>query len=339
MSFRFHPDETTAAGIRRVAGERLDRAIHALHDPPQGDLTGAVHGARKEFKRLRALLRLTRPALGGKRFAQENTGLRDAGRALSAVRDSQVLGAAFDRLIGEEPTAAGSGSVTAETVAKVRAGLARHAKTTAKAAALAERVSPVLAELRATRRRAKRWPLGDDGGSGGSGDDHGDGSQENHDGGDGDWCLVGEGLQASYRQGRAALAHVEKAGGALDAPWHELRKRVKDLGYQLRLLRPLWPHEVKTWVAECDAAADRLGDEHDLLVLRELILKSARWATASERSALVTLVDARRRRLQGEARELARRLYLEKPARFGARLRHLWRLWRDDTDDKDKPRE
>ena len=310
MAFEFCSNESLATGLRRVMRERLDKALAALDDATPEQLAEVVHGSRKEFKRLRALLRLARPALGRKRFAHENRVLREAGRALSAVRDSQVLGTAFTQLLETAP-----GRIPAATVAGVRRGLTRHVEAVKRVTALEERVPPVLADLRHLRERMPRWSL-----SSAAADDNADAA---------DWePAIGAGLCQSYRQARLALALVEKEGGTLDAPWHELRKRVKDVGYQLRLFRPVWRRELKARVRALDAVAAALGDDHDLLVLRDLLqMPKEPWAAPEELHGVTALIEERRAKLQRKALKNARRLFLEKPARFTAQLCGYWQIW------------
>jgi hypothetical protein len=57
---------------------------------PKGDLNPAVHEARKDLKKLRAVLRLVRDDLGDAVYRSENVRFRDAGRMLSGARDAHV---------------------------------------------------------------------------------------------------------------------------------------------------------------------------------------------------------------------------------------------------------
>ena len=311
MSFQFSHRETIPEGLQRVFLERLDQSLDLLNDPARGQLPKAIHGARKEFKRMRAILRLARPALGRKRFNRENKALRDVGRVLSPVRDSQVLHDAFAHLLDSS-----SQPVSFETTASVRRGLKRHLEAVRKTTALDEQVSGVLEELGALRERTTHWAP-----SGSKGDGH-----EN------DWdTWLGDGLCASYQRGRAALQHIESDKDALNAPWHNLRKRVKDIAFQLRLFRPLWKRGIKMLVREFDAVADALGDDHDLLVLRALLLDPKEpWAAPGDLEPVIVLIDARRGHLQRKGLKTARRLLLEKPADFEARLYGYWEVWQGD---------
>jgi hypothetical protein len=78
MAFRFKLGEPFDEGSRRIAVEQIERAQSSLHDK-QGDQAIAVHETRKSLKRLRALLRLIRPAMGEQVFKAENSQLRDIG--------------------------------------------------------------------------------------------------------------------------------------------------------------------------------------------------------------------------------------------------------------------
>ena len=78
-------------GIRRVAQGRADDALEQLREAAKGDLSPAVHEARKDLKKLRSVLRLvTSDDLGDAVYRSENVRFRDAGRMLSGARDAQV---------------------------------------------------------------------------------------------------------------------------------------------------------------------------------------------------------------------------------------------------------
>ena len=98
QEFRLYKEEAIPDGIRRVALGQLEQAGDQLRGASQRDLEGAVHDARKAFKRLRATVRLARGAIGEGTYGRENTAFRDAGRRLSGVRDASVLVETVDEL-------------------------------------------------------------------------------------------------------------------------------------------------------------------------------------------------------------------------------------------------
>jgi CHAD domain-containing protein len=91
MAYRLDFDEPPEESLRRVAGERVGDALRQLDDEFEADPATAIHEARKDIKKARALLRLYRSELEREIHRRENGILRDAGRELSALRDDDVL--------------------------------------------------------------------------------------------------------------------------------------------------------------------------------------------------------------------------------------------------------
>src|SRR5262245_5933575 len=98
MSFRFKLDEPLAKGVSHIGLEQLARAEAALGN--EKDTARGIHDARRCLKRLRALLRLVRPALAKKTYAAEMRRLRGIARMLSATRDAHVMRQTMDKLAG-----------------------------------------------------------------------------------------------------------------------------------------------------------------------------------------------------------------------------------------------
>src|SRR5262249_30839762 len=97
--FRLRRKEGIAEGVARIAAGRADEAIEELAGSGHGDTADAVHGARKDLKKLRSLLRMVREGLGDDRYRDQNERFRDAGRRLSESRDAVVK---LDTLAGLE---------------------------------------------------------------------------------------------------------------------------------------------------------------------------------------------------------------------------------------------
>jgi CHAD domain-containing protein len=110
---------------------------------------------------------------------------------------------------------------------------------------------------------------------------------------------------------------------------HELRKRVKDLWYQLRLIRDADPEMIGLLSDHAHDLSDHLGDDHDLVLLREQAQRrSEDFAAPADQRLLLQLIDQRRGELQFAASSLGERIYSEKPKRFVKRLETRWKLWR-----------
>jgi CHAD domain-containing protein len=106
---------------------------------------------------------------------------------------------------------------------------------------------------------------------------------------------------------------------------HEWRKRVKDLWYQLRLVRKAWPDQLDPLAEDAHALADQLGDHHDLTVLAADLAGREELA---ESGVLAALIERRQSELLDAALKLGARLYAEKPKAFERRLGSYWAAWR-----------
>jgi CYTH domain-containing protein/CHAD domain-containing protein len=296
-SYRLLADEDAADGVRRVIVGRLDKALERLREA--GDADGdapadAIHGARKDLKKARAALRLVREGLGEKAFKLENRALRDAARALSASRDAEVKLATLDAL------ADGDGDVPPTATALWREALAadRDRIVGGESGGTEEAV----AAIEAVAARAPGWKLRADG-----------------------WKLLSPGLDTAYREGREAFAALGEEPD-FEAV-HELRKRGKDLWYQLRLLRDAWQPVLEPAAEEIHDFTEKLGDHHDLAVLCVDLVGRAE-VDALDREKLRVLIEARQASLLAEARAAGERVYAEKPKAFSRRIRAYWRARR-----------
>ena len=94
-AYRLKPKESLPEGIPRVARGRIDHAVDELRGKTDSSADEAVHEARKDLKKLRALLRLARGELGESSFARENTCFRDDLKEFEQL-GAQVFGISVD---------------------------------------------------------------------------------------------------------------------------------------------------------------------------------------------------------------------------------------------------
>jgi len=292
--YRFEVHEKPSQGIRRMALEQIDKALDLLASPGR-QIDEAIHDARVCFKKVRALLRLIKEEIGARRFKEENTRFREAGRRLSEVRDSAVVIETFDKLI-KEPD-----GLSKQDFEAMRASLVRAEATPV--AQKAQAMSQVAAALTTARTTVADWPI-------------------EHSG----FAALGPGLRAVYRTGRARL---EKArNNPTTENLHELRKRVKDLGYQIRVLRPAWPRMLKQISSEVKELGDDLSEHHDLSVLREAVLGTPGLDTRTDHlEKILALINRRQWELRFQAMPLGERVYVEKPLAFVRRVKGYWEAW------------
>jgi CHAD domain-containing protein len=297
MSLELKPDEALRKGIRRIVRHEMDAALEELTGEHKGPRDGAVHEARKSFKKVRAVLRLIRPVIGEQTFRAENTCFRDAGRPLTEVRDAKMLVETLDKL-----TEHFQGHLAGQSFAETRKELQANLRVVRKRVLDDENAFAVVGEaVRQARERVKRWT-----------------DVPNK------WSTVGAGLEDVYRQARIALG--EAAREPTMENLHEWRKQTKYLRYQLEVLQSLWPERMAEMANETDHIGELLGDDHDLAVLRQMVTDDPeQFGETGEMELLVALIDSRRAELQQEALLLGGRFYQEKSRTF---VRHLKGYWR-----------
>jgi CHAD domain-containing protein len=287
MSYKFGADEPVREAIARCAREQLDRAVSELSEGINDDPVRAVHSARKAIKKERSLLRLARGTIPAKQRRRENAALRDAGRELSGIRDADVMVATLDSLSGRFV-----GQLPAKTFDAIREQVKTGRNGASSRSALDSRA---VQELGALRLRVDDWKLSRAG-----------------------LKAIDSGLARSYSRGRKAFAWAQSHRTPEDL--HAWRKRVKDLWYHDRLLAALGGPTVRGHAKDAHRLADLLGDDHDLVVLRQELTRDV-MPVPVDVDAVVKLIDYRRSELQTEAFALGRRVYAESPKAFRRRMR------------------
>jgi CHAD domain-containing protein len=300
MSYRLNDHETIPDGIKRIVVEEIDKALDRMQARSMNQ-DDVIHDVRVCLKKIRAVLRLVQPVIDGDVFRQELVCYRDAGRRLSAVRDTAAMLETFDKL-----THRFADQLAEDAFLELRKPLRQsgRARQQEKQKALSE----VAKTLREARSRVPSWPL-------------------QHDG----FSAVHQGLKLVYKRGRQSFTN------AFDHPsvesFHEWRKHVKCLWYQIRILKPIWPTMMQRLADELETLGEYLSDDHDLALLRQRVLEQTEHSSdRTDLEALVALIDQRRGELQVEARHLGERVYVEKPRAFIARLKVYWQAWRAETD-------
>lgn len=296
MAYQLRHDETVEQGVRRIALERIDHAVAGLTDAT-GDRDDAVHEARKDCKKIRAVLRLVRGGMPSTwRF--EHDWFRDAAATLSHIRDSRVVIETHDKLMQCIDAGEAGGFET------LRDGLAARRRRVVDLWGDADqRVQRFLADLRSARQRVQDWTLEAEG-----------------------FAALRPGLARNYRRAREAMDHAWSHPGV--ESFHEWRKPVKYYWYHCRLLEGVWPALMAVVRDTADELGDLLGDDHDLAVLGEIVLTDpGSYGGEHAVAAYTGLIEQRRRELQEAARPLGERLLAEKPGRMTTRLGSYWASW------------
>jgi CHAD domain-containing protein len=298
MSYGLKQHETTSDGIKRIVIEQIDKASDRL-ESQRGSQDEAIHDARVCFKKIRTVLRLVQAEFDADIFRQENICYRDAGRSLSAIRDTAALLETFDKLTSRFAN---------QLAPNAFAGLRQPLKQSSTARRLEKKkiMLAVARIIRTARRRVAQWPIHQD-----------------------DFSALGQGVKRVYKQGQQNFAN------AIEQPsvenFHEWRKDVKYLRYQIRIIKPIWSTMLERLGDELETLGEYLSDEHDLALLRQCVLEPAEPPDGHmDIEALIALIDQRRGELQVEAKRLGDRVYAEKPRAFAGRLQVYRQAWRSD---------
>jgi CHAD domain len=207
--------ESLKEGLQRISERRLQGVLQMIaHEGPTAE---SVHKARKIVKSLRATLRLTRGALSTE---ARNQVLRDFAGKFSGPRDAAVNLNTFEKVYPDSLNGERHPKARPRWATEVQQSLMVRAHATLPAESYRDAVQQVRClsgqllpfEHGGSQERPSRLPDEDD-------------------------CdnTVAEGLRKTYRQGRRLLRPVSAASESPDELWDALRKRVKDLGYQLVL--------------------------------------------------------------------------------------------------------
>jgi CHAD domain-containing protein len=297
MAFRLRPGESVAQELRRlVAGElRLARDELRRTNPPGDE---AIHEARKAIKKVRAILGVIE-ADDGRGLGGSQKRLRKVNRALSRLRDADAMLVIATKLRDENP-----GLFSERGFARLRGRLSSHKQKSMKTAQKDGAWKRIDRRLRKLRRQAERWRPANR-----------------------QFGALGPGIRLTHRLGRTHLTQAKRRQRATD--FHEWRKHLKALWYQLRLLEGSSPvvrkdvrvlHEVETW----------LGEDHDVVVLcGELSTETSLCDLARLRQAADGYQCDRRRKA------IAATAYLFAPSssQYVRRIERAWQRWQRQKKD------
>jgi CHAD domain-containing protein len=312
--------------LSRAISAQLTRASEALDAGK--DLASTVHEARRAIKRARALLRLADP---WPRNSPADSTLRDASRVLAVLRDADVRVLTAQNIRDGSPSS-GPNLVPRHLLESLEEERQRHFAEWSSADgplhAAGELLRCAIAEVQDARVPGPMASPEQTGSGGteetGSGGTEKTGSGATEEMAWGDTELLRLGLGASYSAVRTQSGPptgAEPAEAPADERSHKLRKRVKDLRYQLEFLDSGQP-KLGRLVGDLHHLTDLLGDRNDLATLTRYAA-SADVLRASELAALTAHIEGEKQALRSEAATLSARLFEEEPDSFVRRI-EVW---------------
>jgi CHAD domain-containing protein len=314
MSRLLKRNEGLTEGLQRISKELLRDLLKAMG---QEKLTSSqVHEARKIIKNLRAMLRPTRGALNEETRKARNQALRNLAGPLSGPRDAAVTLAAFEDVYNEDSNGNPHPNAEPNWATELHQSLSEKGHALVPAESYQDGVEEV-------RYLDQLLPLQDAQSRGGLARTRGNDSWES---------IVQKGLRKTYRQGRGLMRQVVANAEASDEEWHELRKRIKDLGYQLNLLKKV--RRIKPLLKKLDKVGTALGDARDLTLLRDCLenVQDKTQLTPADqwdRQRLLAEIEERSQELHRKALKVIGGIYRGRSKRFAARLRKRFRQWQE----------
>lgn len=293
MSYCLKPGRSISSEVRRIVDKQLALAIDELHGraaPPNDE---AIHEARRHVKKVRAIIRLVKPALGDA-YDAINGRMRFANRMLAPIADAEGSVHTLARLNKRcrtrlaRPTLAAVRAVLLERLARID----REAER--------DRVLPKVASvLRAERARFGAW----------TSDAHG-------------FDVIAPGLERTVRRARKAMARAAVQPTADN--YHLWRRRVKDLWFQVRLVERRCGNKLRRDQRRLEALDGCLGEYHNLVLLEDVLVAEP-VLSRQETARCLHLLRRNQAALRDRALALGRRVTNEKPRRLVHRIERLWR--------------
>jgi hypothetical protein len=256
LSPEFQAPARSLNGPAEYAAWAVHRAARAVERGEQ-DRDEAIHEVRLTVKRLRALWRLVRPQVGAPLATRENATLREAARRLGGIRDDRVIADTLDLLLRRARGAAvrSQGAALRESLFADSAVEPGFQDALTDGLRIVRASAAVIAVL-----PWESWS----------------------------WTAMSPGLVRSYR--RSGLRMRDCAAKRDNPAFHEWRKRVKDLQYQLEMAVFAWA-SFRPVQREFRELGRLLGEAQDLAILRTRLISEAGRTSANPAPQLVRALD------------------------------------------------
>jgi CHAD domain-containing protein len=300
MAYAFERGGTIPDDVKRIATELIDTILSQLKDE-RNNRDEAIYESRKAFKQLRAILRLMRTEIGEKFYKSTNQFYSNLAGELAPLRDAYIVIEALDKLIGEIED-----QQVLKTAKSIRKDLNKRYKAVKLDLLKADgAVQKVIVALEKHRPTIAAWPL-----------KRKKFKTFRHD------------LEITYEEGQKQRRLVSKK----DSPeaYHNWRKAVKNLWYQVRLFELAQPEKLGDYAKDLKTLSDYLGNANDLAVLETFLAEHGDMQGEAGQAFLATL-SAKQKALKASARRLGKKLYEEKSQKFVKEINASWKKWKAAT--------
>ncbi len=298
MAYRLKEGQRVGQEVRRLIDKQLAAAIALGEKVGDSKSADEIRQARRHVKKVRALIRLVRPALGA-RYKPMDRRLKAVNRLLGPIADGEAVVDTLDRLGRKYPPLSG------HTGAAIRAGLlAREARAGQRAKN--SRIPRTMRRLlQAEQQRVQGW--------------------KNRIGG---VRTIARGLERTTRDARRAMALT--AVHPTTENYHSWRRRVKDHWLQVRLIQERCGNGLRGDAHRLERLDGVLGEYHNCVLLIQVLVDEALIPRA-DTAGVVRLIRRFQAELRRKALKTGAAIYQEKPEVFVKRVMRLWTLARART--------
>lgn len=255
----------------------------------------SIHEARKNIKKIRAILRLVRHEMGEELYHELNTFYRDSGQQVAQLRDDtsiiELLENAKKRIKSVDLQFAIQKSVRLTKKKREVEFIDFHKNKTdiQLSKAFAEKVT-VLCRLEIY------------------------GNPE---------IFILKSVNKIYINTIKRMKQAEAVG--TNEAYHNWRKQVKYLMFQMMLLQNAWPNFFKAYISELNELQKLLGNLHDLDILNSLIVEGNVLAlNKNQKGVLLKYIYPHRANFKKQVRLYGNLLFAENSMSFSKRLLGIW---------------
>ena len=296
MTVHFDPASALDAEIRGLAVPEIEKALVELA-AAHLDATKSVHRVRKQFKWIRALFALVRPA-DDDFFASENHRYRDIARSLARPRSAAACVETIDRFCKDYPT-----QCERNNIERLRGLMAARVTGNEAMEGFDAAVSAAGASCEAGLAMLRRFRVG------------GDNSNDAE--------ILRLAVHKNLKRITRSLDAAAENGEADD--FHELRKAVKAHAVHVGLLAPVWPEQCDAKYRKAlDKLGQSLGDLHDITMLRTHLPGNPDAELRSAIDCLQKLMRRQEKKLRKNCIAKARRLFKERPKKVARAIAANW---------------
>lgn len=295
MAIQLEHKEDFNEGLKRLVIEECKTADQAIQSASTTDERHlAVHETRKAFKKIRACLRLVRDHWDD--YKEENIFFRDLGRRISEIRDASSHIEILDGLKEQYGSQLYNNSFhqLRNDLLEYRDELARRDFQHQ------NQLEKISSKLHSKIERIPGWPWD---------------VKNFHD--------IRPSLKRVYKRGRKGYFTSSETGEVKD--YHEWRKRIKYLRYQVDVLNRLWPRFMEALEDEMHEMTDFTGQLHDLHNLKQTVeQRNSPFASAEEKALFFSLMEKQEEYMRKHALLKGRKFYHKSPGRFVNDLEIYW---------------